>query len=320
MELGRTSLFDFLHGELHLSKGAAFYRKTAVDLVQRFPEIIEPLRDGRLCLTTVAEVGRVLTPENRGEVLPRFFRLSKREAQTLAAELAPTAAPPLKDIVAPIRPPEAAPTLALHAAAVDLGQLVQPGEPAAAASPMQVTVAAAPVKRSATTEPLTAEQSRVHFTASREFLKKLDAARDALSHSHPNAGIEEILEAGLDLLLERHAKRKGLVKRPRAVPPPSSDSDHVPAHVRRAVWERDGGKCQFRMSNGEICESTHQLEIDHVIPRAAGGPSNVDNCRLACRPHNQLAARRFFGDVWMDRYTRGGRRVSPDTVIPSASR
>src|SRR5512138_1608458 len=80
-ELGYSSFFDFLHRELRLSKGAAFYRKTAVDLVQRFPEIIEPLRDGRLCLMTVAEVARVLAPENRLDVLPRFFHLSKREAQ-----------------------------------------------------------------------------------------------------------------------------------------------------------------------------------------------------------------------------------------------
>ena len=70
LELGYTSLFYFLHRELGLSKGAAFYRKTA-ELVQRHPEIVEPLRDGRLCLTSVVALAKVITPENRGEVLPR---------------------------------------------------------------------------------------------------------------------------------------------------------------------------------------------------------------------------------------------------------
>ena len=56
----------------------------------RKPEIVEPLRDGRLCLVTVAEVARVLTPENRHDVLPNFFHLSKREAQALAATSRPT--------------------------------------------------------------------------------------------------------------------------------------------------------------------------------------------------------------------------------------
>jgi hypothetical protein len=47
LELGYSSLFVFLHRELRLSKGAAQYRKTAAELVQRVPEIAEPIRDGR---------------------------------------------------------------------------------------------------------------------------------------------------------------------------------------------------------------------------------------------------------------------------------
>src|SRR5512142_1095238 len=103
LDLGYTSLFDLLHRELGLSRGAAFYRKTAADLVQRFPEIVEPLRDGRLCLMTVAEVARVLTPENRAQVLPTFFGVSKREAQALAAALRPDPAPATRDVVTPVR-------------------------------------------------------------------------------------------------------------------------------------------------------------------------------------------------------------------------
>jgi hypothetical protein len=162
------------------------------------------------------------------------------------------------------------------------------------------------------TEPLTAELNRLHVTVSARFLKKLDAARDALSHSHPNAGMEEILEAGLDLLLEKAAKRKGLVEKPRATPSPSSDPAYVPAHVRRAVWKRDGGRCQFRLASGEICGSTRRLEIDHhPVPRALGGPSTVENCRLACDVHNDRAAREVFGDAWMDQFTRNPRTVAP---------
>jgi hypothetical protein len=81
VELGYPSLFYFLHRELGLSKGAAYYRKTAAELVQRFPEVIPPLRDGRLCITSIVELGKVLTAENRDEVLPQFFHRSKREAR-----------------------------------------------------------------------------------------------------------------------------------------------------------------------------------------------------------------------------------------------
>jgi hypothetical protein len=156
----------------------------------------------------------------------------------------------------------------------------------------------------------------MHVTVSRRFLEKLEAARDALSHSHPRAGNEEILEAGLDLLLSRQAKRNGLVAKPLATLRPSSDPDHVPAHVRRAVWEGDGGRCQWRMADGQICGSAHCLELDHIIPKAAGGPSTVENCRILCDAHNGLAARRFFGDRLMDRYTRS-LRPSPPARLPA---
>jgi hypothetical protein len=312
IELGYTSLFCFLHRELGLSKGAAHYRKTAAELVQRFPDVIEPLRDGRLCITTVVELAKVLTPENRDVVLPRFFQLSRSEAKEVTAELRPVELPPHRDVVTTVRT-DSVPALALSVSpAPDLGQLVQlanqPKEGANAPEPPLATPPTAPRTTPVVVQPLTSDESRVHVTVSRRFLKKLDAARDALSHSHPNAGLEEILEAGLDLLLERSAKRKGLVKKPRPEPRPSKDPEYVPAHVRRAVWERDGGRCQFKLASGEVCGSTRQLEIDHhPIPRALGGPSTVENCRLACRAHNRGAAREAFGDAWMDRFTTNPR-------------
>ncbi len=310
IELGYSSLFDFLHRELGVSKGAAFYRKTAVELIQRFPEIVEPLRDGRLCLMTVAEVARVLTPENRAQVLPRFFGLSKREAQALAAALLPVESPPRREVVTAVRVSALASTTAAGSAARVAVQPVELARPRPDTVPHVQTdapraeQASQPPQPPPRTEPLTAELNRFHVTVSRRFLEKLDAARAALSHSHPGAGAEEILEAGLDLVLERHARRKGLVKKPRREPPPSKP-DHVPAHVRRAVWERDGGRCQWPLASGGICGSTVRLELDHVIPRARGGPSTVENLRICCQFHNDLAARRAYGNEWMNRYTRG---------------
>jgi 5-methylcytosine-specific restriction endonuclease McrA len=72
--------------------------------------------------------------------------------------------------------------------------------------------------------------------------------------------------------------------------------------VRREVWIRDGGRCQFPLENGELCGSTHRLQFDHLHPVALGGESTVTNLRLACAAHNLLAARRVFGDALMDRY------------------
>jgi hypothetical protein len=316
--LGHSGLFSFLHRELGMSKAAAFYRKTAAELVRRFPEIVEPLRDGRLCITAIAELAKVIKPENRDEVLPRFFHCSKREAKQVSAAIAPDEAPPRREVVTSVRTPSPERT-------VQPGELTQSenraGEPSATAR-APTAVPEQPRKRD-TVEPLTAELNRFHFTVSRRFLEKLDRARDALSHSHPGASAEAILEAGLDLLLARDAKRKGLVAKPRSAPPPHSGplprsrgGDRIPASVKRAVWIRDQGRCQWPLESGGICGSTHRVQFDHVEPRARGGPHTVENTRLACDRHNDLAARLVFGDEWMEQCKRRGRGRRPLPPAP----
>jgi hypothetical protein len=340
LELGHANLFSFLHRELGLSKGAAHYRKVAAELVWKFPEIVEPLRDGRLCVTSVVELAKVLSPENRTEVLPRFFHRSKREAAEVAAALRPHEAPPHRAVVtalrlsaadataqragvgsvAPAGASEATAPPCIAAVVETLSQSVQPVEHPDANSPSSEAATSSQPRESrevgeplypgvrrgdshVVTEPLTAELRRLHVTVSRRFLAKLEAARAALSHSRPGATAEAILETGLDLVLAEHAKRKGVVAKPRKAPPPAK-TDRTPAHVRRAVWTRDGGRCQWPIDGGGICGSTLRVELDHVVPRARGGPSTVDNGRLLCAVHNQHAARLAFGDRWIDRFTR----------------
>ncbi len=318
VELGHASLFYFLHRELGLSSGAAFYRKTAAELIQRFPEIVAPLRDGRLCMTSVVELAKVLTPENRDEVLPRFFHLSKSGAKAVSAALRPNEAAPHRAVVTAVRSTAAAtalaaPVLAALAARDPILESPFHLDEAPRANPVQPTPPLPASPPRTTVEPLTADLRRFHVTVSRRFMEKLAAARAALSHSHPGASEDEILEAGLDLLLERHAKRKGLVEKPRREPPPAKP-DHVPAHVKRAVWLRDGGRCQWALDGGGICGSTHQVELDHVMPRGRGGPPTVENTRCLCKFHNQLAARQVYGDAWMDRFSRGGTTGEPVAV------
>jgi hypothetical protein len=318
-ELGYTSLFHYLHRELGMSKGAAHYRKTAAELVRRVPEVVEPLREGLLCITSIIELAKVLTPENREEVLPRFFHRSRQEAKAVSAELRPAEAAPHRTVMTPMSM-----FVASAAGAGDCGstdELAVPAEAAPAAPPpaLMDPPASAPMSRVAprsTAEPLTADLRRLHVTVSKRFTEKLEAARDALSHSHPGADVEAILEAGLDLLIERAAKRRGLVKRPRAVPSPAAADEaasprHVPAAVRREVFLRDEGKCQWPLAEGGICGSAHRVELDHVVPVGRGGRATASNCRVLCALHNQLAAREVYGDEWMDRFTRGSGRQSP---------
>jgi 5-methylcytosine-specific restriction endonuclease McrA len=110
------------------------------------------------------------------------------------------------------------------------------------------------------------------------------------------------------VLIADRGRRKGLTGRPQKKVRPSRP-DHVPAHVRREVWERDGGRCTFVLASGEACGSTHRLELDHIVPRALGGASTADNLRIRCKGHNLEEARRVLGGALVDAYApraRGG--------------
>ena len=320
VELGYSSLFYYLHRELGLSKGASHYRKVAAELVERVPEIVEPLRDGRLCLTSVVEVAKVLTPANREEILPRFFHRSKREAMEVTAELRPDLAPPKRDVVTKVCAAPAAAVTELPAPAGPLAPAVHLANLPDANSGTEPRVLMSHPQPHASRDlavPLTADLRRFHVSVSRRFMEKLDAARAALSHSRPTATNEEILEAGLDLVLAQQAKRKGIVEKPRKEAP-AAKPDQLPAHVKRAVWVRDGGRCQWPVHSGGVCGSTLRVQYDHIVPRARGGPATVDNIRILCAHHNLLAARQAFGDAWMDKYTHRGRSPAKENATSSS--
>src|SRR5512137_479675 len=293
--LGHSCLFYYLQRELRLSDGAAHFRKVAARLIQQFPEVVEPLREGKLCITSIVELARVITPENREETLPRFFHMSKRQAKAVAAAILPAAVVPRREVVTAVRPEV-------------LRAEFRPDE----TPPSRMEPQAAPVLPMRL-EPQTANEHRLHMTVSSQFLEKLEAARRGQGHVQPGATKEQVIEAALDLLLEKQASRRAEVKRPQKNPRPAKP-DHVTSAVKRAVWARDGGKCQWSTHDGGICGSTVRLEIDHVVPRGKGGPSTVDNCRILCRLHNIEAARQVYGDSFMDLFTHGVPRAREEAA------
>ena len=158
-----------------------------------------------------------MTPKNRTEALPRFFHMSKRQAKAVAAAILPAAVIPRREVVTR-----------------DGAGRVRPDE-----TPHFADCSG----HADEVEPLTANESRIHLTVSTLFLEKLEGARRGQAHAQPGATKEQVIEAALDLLLEKQSRRRAEVKRPQKKARPAKP-DHVTAAVKRAVWARDGGKCQ----------------------------------------------------------------------------
>lgn len=65
----------------------------------------------------------------------------------------------------------------------------------------------------------------------------------------------------------------------------------IPASLRQAVTEAARGRCAY-------CHSPQSLmgvpfEIDHIVPRSAGGRTTVDNLCLSCPTCNRHKANRI---------------------------
>ena len=50
---------------------------------------------------------------------------------------------------------------------------------------------------------------------------------------------------------------------------------YIPSDVRKAVYQRDGGRCVNCGGTG--------VEYDHVIPVSKGGGNSVNNIQLLCQ-------------------------------------
>jgi 5-methylcytosine-specific restriction endonuclease McrA len=277
-ELGYTSLFYYCIRQLGLSKSSAFRRSEVARLIARFPVIADRLAEGRLSIRALVELREVLTAENHAEVLARAEGKSQEEAQLLAVEYKPKPVP--RDVV------RALPTPPAPLVAVVCAETTPPRPPEVV-------------------KPLTPDLRRLNVTVSADFIAELEQVRAALSHKCPDGNFEQVVREAFKLVLERDRKRKALTDRPRAQSEPQSENDrYVPAAVKRAVWERDQGRCTWPMGDGEVCGSTHRLEFDHDLEVALGGKPTIENIRLLCKSHNLMKAEQRLGRTFMAKFRK----------------
>lgn len=163
--------------------------------------------------------------------------------------------------------------------------------------------------------PLSATTYRVQFTATADFRARIDRLQALMRSSDANVDLARVLEVAVSEKLARlEARRFGKTKAPRKVVP-AVDADpnarYVPAPVRRAVHQRDEGRCRFVSVTGVRCRVTADLEYHHVRPWARGGERAVENLRLMCPPHNALLAERDYGRARIDRHRRASVPARP---------
>jgi 5-methylcytosine-specific restriction endonuclease McrA len=321
------SMHAYCVEELRLSEDAAAKRIQAARAARRFPALFAALAEGRLHLAAVCLLAPHLTPENAGELMEAATHRRKFEIEEFLCRR--FGRPELPALMRPITASHsgflqhALGHVGGEASAVVTLDEHAPGHVGGQASAVvtfdEHALGHVEDSREGRT-PASPECYLLQVTIPKSTRDKLRYAQALLSHAVPTGEVAEVLDRALDALISKLEGRKfGAVARRSWRSKPSAGlrrqrtsvrKRHVPAHVRRAVWERDHGQCTFVSTSGIRCKARRFLEFDHVDPVARGGQATVERMRLRCRAHNQYEAECAFGAEFMARKRREARLVA----------
>lgn len=257
-DYGYSSLWEFCVRELKYSEGAASRRIASMRLVRELPDLKQDILSGKQTLSNL------MTAQ-------RFFRVEK-DYTPLSKE----------------RKLEILKTLENKTARDCQKELLK-----ISSDPLQISK---PEK----TREIDEEHTELKLVVSNSLMSKLKRLREIRSHADPTLSYVELLNYLADEALKKFEKSTTPISPPTSAVGKSDTSVRIPlpTALRRSVWTRDQGQCQWsNPKTGQICGSRTYLEIDHVHPVALGGKNTLDNLRLLCRAHNQRRAVILFGPL-----------------------
>lgn len=246
-----SSLFDYLVRGLGYSETQSAERVAAVRLMRASPEVKRHLTEGELTLTSAAQIQRHLVAEKKLNAA-----LPAKKTQVLIQEC--------------------------------LGQSKREVER------ILLTHASEPVQMAAKEKmkSITEEYSELKVVIDEETRALLKRAKE-LSQSQETA---DLLKSALKGHIEQLEKRLGKdltlpAKFPDVVESKSDPySRYVPIGFKRAIYQRSLGQCEWVSDQSGRCKSRSHLQLDHIVPLAVGGKTELKNLRHLCPAHNQKAA------------------------------
>lgn len=275
---GYDSLFSFTVQYLGYSEPAAHRRISAMRALKEFPSLEPKINSGELTLTNIAQVQVALRQEIKIRPVASEVKLQLYEAS-------------------------------LNKSTRECEKLIRQQMPATLTQERR--------------REIDEKHTELKITLDEETIQKLEQLKQLWSHKLPSGSDSELIKAMAEFCLTKEdSKRKvSLAKKesqslaaetkkpptpqnlttdtkksPRPSKTPAPESRYIPNKLRRHIWQRDQGICQFKDHlTQKICGSKRFIQIDHVQPWALGGTHIEGNLQLLCRAHNSLRAERTFG-------------------------
>lgn len=311
---GHSSLFALCVERFHMSESTAAKRIGAARTARRFPLLLKMVARGEIHLSGIHRLKAYLSEDNHRAVLARAKHRTIKQIESLVRELAPQ-----PDVPSTLRrlPERRLPD-------------PKPGSVGPARCNAAPRLPERP-RRAPDPAPLSPARYKLQVTLDEESHQTLKQLQDLLAHQIPSGDPAAVVKRALATLLADTLKKKAaLTESPRDHQRSSGrrantvPGRHIPAPVKREVWQRDRGRCRFVGADGSRCNETRALEFAHLRPWGKGGEHSAENLALRCRAHNALEADRDYGERFMqqkrERSSNGSFRVRERVAPPCYGR
>ena len=308
LSLGFGSLFDFVTKDLGFEPASAMRRIQAARLVSEIPEVQEKLESGSLSLSVASQaqtffrkeeqrLGAKMSVDQKTEILSQLENKSAREAERALVKISPMSVQVFEKqraLSEDLTEIKLVIDKDLKAKLDELMHLMShqnPEQSYVELLKLLVTKAHKSLKakteckvsKPAVMEPAVMEPT-VEYKKSKFVLKNLAAqnrqsavtdknlaqTRKALITSHSDVGSDPTNTVRSRMIVKKTTR-------------------YIPAAVKRYVWKRDQGCCQYLdPRSNRKCESKYQLQLDHLQRYRDWGQHNPENLRLLCANHNRV--------------------------------
>jgi hypothetical protein len=232
LQAAYPSMHQYCVREKHMSEHTANKRIRVARIARDFPAIFPMLAEGQLSLSAVLLLGPQLTPGTADELLAAAAHRTNAEIELLLVHRFPK--PDVPTLVRAIAAPGAGDELAVRRVVPSDGPDL----------PLQVEPLSGPAGPHARLAPLSPGRFALQVTVDQATHDKLRYAQALLGHALPSGDVANVIERALDALIDRLEKQK-FAKCARSRPQRGAPKGrHIPAAVKRAVVERDGGNAR----------------------------------------------------------------------------
>ena len=255
--LSYRSLFQYVVQELGYSTSQASERINAMRLVSHQPEVRMEIEEGALTLTSAAQIQRFIQVEKKAGM-----EVTSLKTENLIEECK-----------------------GKSTREVDRILLNEASDPGKMILKEQVRV-------------LPKNRTELKFSVDQETEEKIKKVKNLIG----DISLEDLFNRALEALTQQEEKKRGVTRAPARVKRSDSFSSirlrsrtqsekvksrFIPIEFKRKIFERSGGQCEyFHPQTNRRCDSRYRLQIDHIVPVAFNGKTELQNLRHYCFHHN----------------------------------